>query len=66
MAKKKHHQEQLTSATKRTEFGPGVKSLSTLEGHNSRVWCVAFDAQGLLLARGSEDRTVKLWQVHSG
>ncbi|SEH06047.1 WD domain%2C G-beta repeat [Candidatus Venteria ishoeyi] len=31
----------------------------------SRVWSVAFDAQGLL-ASGSRDGTVKLWDVKSG
>eukprot|EP01052_Picozoa_sp_SAG31_P003124 SAG31_NODE_117_length_24022_cov_6.878067_8_plen_135_part_00 len=40
--------------------------LRTLEGHNSRVYSVAFDASGGTLASGSGDHTVKLWDVASG
>eukprot|EP01052_Picozoa_sp_SAG31_P015139 SAG31_NODE_964_length_10697_cov_6.821004_6_plen_1479_part_01 len=40
--------------------------LHTLEGHNDRVRSVAFDASGGTLASGSNDQTVKLWDVASG
>ena len=45
---------------------PGVKLLRTLEGHKDAVMSVAFDPQGGTLASGSDDKTVKLWEVRSG
>ncbi|KAJ4126988.1 hypothetical protein NW768_008609 [Fusarium equiseti] len=38
----------------------------TLEGHTSLVTCVAFSYDGCLLASGSWDRTVKIWDVSTG
>jgi small GTP-binding protein len=43
-----------------------VKLLRTLEGHQDAVWSVAFDPQGEMLASGSRDSTVKLWEARSG
>ena len=45
---------------------PGVKLLRTLDGHKSMVLSIAFDPEGRTLASGSDDRTVKLWEVTSG
>lgn len=42
-----------------------MKLLRTLE-HQSAVYDVAFDPQGETLASGSEDSTVKLWEVRGG
>jgi WD40 repeat protein/DNA-binding CsgD family transcriptional regulator len=37
-----------------------------LRGHLSRVWSVAFSPDGQTLASGSDDRTLKLWQLQTG
>jgi small GTP-binding protein len=61
MAKKRQTREEL-----RPELSPGVKLLRTLKGHQGMVLNVAFDPQGEMLASGSRDRTVKLWETRSG
>src|SRR5205085_698352 len=48
------------------ELPPGVKLLRSLEGHKDFVYSVAFDPTGRMLASGSGDDTVKLWEVASG
>ncbi|HCI79662.1 MAG TPA: hypothetical protein DHW02_08225, partial [Ktedonobacter sp.] len=37
-----------------------------LAAHERGVWSLAFSPDGKLLASGSEDQTIRLWNVHSG
>jgi len=43
-----------------------VEELPRLEGHSISVRSVAFHAQGNLLASGSSDRTIRLWDIETG
>ena len=48
---------------------PNVSSgdqLQTLAGHSNYVNCVAYSPDGAMLASGSSDHTVKLWNASSG
>lgn len=40
--------------------------LKTLQGHTNGVWSVKFSPDGTLLASGSVDQTVRLWDVATG
>lgn len=40
--------------------------LHQLAGHSSRIWSVAFSPDGLTLISGSEDGTIRLWNVELG
>jgi WD40 repeat protein len=40
--------------------------LKTLRGHEAWVYSVAFSPQGKILASGSRDNTVKLWDWRTG
>lgn len=43
-----------------------AKLKATLEGHTDNVWSVAFSPNGNMLASGSWDQTVRLWDVNTG
>jgi WD40 repeat protein len=37
--------------------------VACLEGHNAKVRCLAYAPDGTLLASGSHDHTVRLWEM---
>jgi WD40 repeat protein len=41
----------------------GGEARATLRGHSNQVWCTAFLDGGRMLASGSEDRSVKFWDI---
>lgn len=48
---------------------PVVASIAlnkTLSGHSDFVWSVALSSDGQTLASGSEDKTIKIWNVDTG
>ncbi|MCK5718810.1 MAG: hypothetical protein KAH84_02540 [Thiomargarita sp.] len=57
-----------------TELQPEMSSLyllsgeklNTLNGHTNHVFALAFSPDGQVLASGSDDKTIKLWNISSG
>src|SRR4051812_30915869 len=43
-----------------------AKPRDTLDGHTNVVYSVAFSPDGKTLASGSQDQTIKLWDVATG
>ena len=46
--------------------GPRLAPVALLEGHEAAVTCVVFSSDGLLLASGSNDTTVIIWDLAEG
>ena len=45
---------------------PSVSRLRTLQGHGGKVWSIAFSPDSQRLATGSEDQTIRLWDLQTG
>lgn len=39
---------------------------ANLRGHTSQIWSVAFSLDGQIIASGSEDQIIKLWDIKTG
>jgi len=50
----------------RADSGGRLELVHTLKGHAGPVWSVAFHPEGERLASGSEDFSIKLWDLDSG
>ena len=55
-----------TSEQTSDEFDAEPAAALTLEGHEDWVRSVAFSPDGKLLATGSEDHTVRIWDIRTG
>src|SRR5690349_6336392 len=66
MAKKTTRKRRPRAVRVPTELPPCVKLLRILAGHKEMIRSLAFDPQGEILASGSTDETVKLWETRSG
>jgi WD40 repeat protein len=53
------------TASRDAEWFSG-QSVQTFEGHNGRIFSIAFSPDGQYLVTGSEDQTVRLWRVSTG
>ena len=45
---------------------PDLQPFQVLRGHSDRILSVAFSPNGQMLASGSADRTIRLWNPHTG
>ena len=55
-----------TGDNRRTSLSPSVSRLRTLQGHGGKVWSIAFSPDSQRLATGSEDQTIRLWDLQTG
>ncbi|QRV87012.1 WD40 repeat protein [Ceratobasidium sp. AG-Ba] len=45
------------------DYQPRKKQLT---GHTTRVWSVAYSPDGAYIASGSQDKTIRMWDAHTG
>src|SRR5262245_23104950 len=56
----------VVAATVSAADHPPLKPSRVIKGHTDTVQAVAFSADGMLLATGGDDRSVRLWAPTSG
>jgi WD40 repeat protein len=56
----------LARAWQEPGLSPSLRPRATLTGHTASVSCLAISPDGLLLASGSADNTVRLWRLPDG
>lgn len=57
--------EELTAYLVNAEIAKGIDFLEILHGHEDDVLSVAFSEDGRLLASGSRDETIRIWEVNA-
>jgi len=46
--------------------GRDINTISGFSGHTNTIYCLAFSSDGKMIASGSEDKSIKLWDVATG
>ena len=54
------------AAVRQSAIAAKLTPVRTLTGHTDAVWSVAVSPDGQTLVSGSEDKTIKLWQLSTG
>ncbi|NJR40749.1 MAG: hypothetical protein HC781_20330 [Leptolyngbyaceae cyanobacterium CSU_1_4] len=58
--------ETAEKSSEKRSLSSSVSRLRTLQGHSRRVYGIAFSSNGQHLITGSEDQTIRLWEIGTG